>query len=177
MRIVFALFILLTMIRSTTALAKPTVRRSPQLYAEKTGWLHDGSSSKGEDASTPPSSFKTCHAIPCLPYIQQLPDLKRSLVTSHTFTCPLDHDLADESSETITVHATIVDVLPSHVSSTEVLAFLNAHTPGTDLADAYSQMFHDPEKAKVRQSEEGTDGLKESRGGMGGCVLSFIPSF
>jgi hypothetical protein len=165
MRTLLAVFFYLSMMRSTVSLAKPTLRRVPPLYAtDRTGWLHDNNS--GNEIAAPPliSSFKSSHEISCLPYIQQLPDMKRSLVTSHTFTTPLDHDsLGDELCETITVHATVVDVLPSHVSSSEVLAFLSVHVPGKELAEAYSQMFHDPEKAKSIVYLQGGPGFPSPR--------------
>mmetsp|Transcript_14947 Transcript_14947/g.30749 ORF Transcript_14947/g.30749 Transcript_14947/m.30749 type:complete len:559 (+) Transcript_14947:59-1735(+) len=175
-----SLVIFFMLASSATTAFKPSassIRSLPKLYSVQTGWLHN------EDAPPPlPSSFSSRHEIPVLPYIQKLPDLQRSLVTSHTFTCPLDHEAAvsggddaadNDDCETVTVHATVVDILPDHVSSPQVIDFLNSHAPGTELAEAYKQMFHDPSKVKSILYLQGGPGFPSPRPNLS---LSFTSS-
>ena len=114
------------------------LHRSRGLFAQPTGWLHNQGPAANEQGP-----FTYHHEINEKVVGHSIGDGLRTMVSSHTFTCPLDYnDPKNSADSTVKVHATVVDLLPPNSPSSTVTAFLNAHASGEEAAEAYLKLFH-----------------------------------
>ncbi|GMI24970.1 hypothetical protein TeGR_g5963 [Tetraparma gracilis] len=120
--------------------ACPSREAALRELSARTGWLHDepSSSSSSSSSSAPSPSPPLAHSLSSPAVVHRL-QASRLLVTEHSFSLPL----RPSSPETLTVHATVADLLSPGASSSAVLAYLN-HDVGRDAvaaAAAYSSLF------------------------------------